>query len=347
MFAFVLFTLCMQHSISFGIWPTVNKFPTFQYLENFYENNQYLPSKSILLNPKINTSNITDYDKFQSQWYVIGRKSDFPFRAPKKITIWGKNYVVWKKDTSKFVCLSDTCSHGGDSLSNGRVSNSCITCSEHQNSFNEHGDFIEGNTAYFEGDKLYKIPNFAVIEKNDMIYLNTYEDVGNLTIAHRDFSYINTDHSSICIEDNINIPPTILLENSLDVVHILFATLFTNKDSIEPDHIGEMRVHNPLHYSVKYTYQSEDNSILKRLFDSDNLVISSEVITPFTTISRVMIKDKEIVFETNILPIGINKSRVFVQCYRNFNLSYGGDRLINEIIQKVLNVYSQLSLRRV
>lgn len=347
MFSFIIFSLCVQHCISFGIWPTVNRFPMFQYLENFYENNQYLPSKSILLNPKINSVNMTDHDKFQSQWYTIGRKDDFPFRVPKKITIYGKNYVVWKKNALDYVCLSDTCPHGGESLSKGRISNTCITCSQHQSAFNENGELVYGETTFLEGSQLYEVPHFQVAEKNDMLYLNTYENIGNSTITQRDFSYTNTNYSSIYIEDNINIPSAILLENSLDVVHILFAKLFTNKESIEPDCVGEIRVHNPLHYSIKYTYKSNVRSILKKLFDSDSLVIYSEVISPFTTISRVIIKDKEFVFETNILPVGINNSRVFVRCYRNFNLSYGGDRFINEVIQKVLNVYSQLSLRRV
>ena len=94
MFAFILITLCLSNTAAFGIWPTVNKFPIFQYLENFYEKNQFLPSKSILLNPKVNTFNITDDDKYQSQWYMIGRPTDFPFRVPRKVNIWGKNYVV-------------------------------------------------------------------------------------------------------------------------------------------------------------------------------------------------------------------------------------------------------------
>ena len=105
MFAFILITLCLSNTTAFGIWPTVNKFPIFQYLENFYEKNQFLPSKSILLNPKVNTFNITDDDKYQSQWYMIGRPTDFPFRVPRKVNIWGKKLWYGKiPEHSLFVC---------------------------------------------------------------------------------------------------------------------------------------------------------------------------------------------------------------------------------------------------
>jgi hypothetical protein len=57
-----------------------------------------------------------------------------------------------------------------------------------------------------------------------------------------------------------------------------------------------------------------------------------------------MVEDKELVFETNIRPIRTNKSKVYVRCYRNFSLSYGGDKFINEIIQKIIDVYTQMSL---
>lgn len=344
MFAFILITLCLSNTAAFGIWPTVNKFPIFQYLENFYEKNQFLPSKSILLNPKVNTFNITDDDKYQSQWYMIGRPTDFPFRVPRKVNIWGRSYVVWKNTRTQFVCLSDTCSHGGDSLSNGYITDNCVVCPQHQSCFNEDGQLIHSKTTYFGGDKLYEIPCFQVAEKNNMLYLNTYEYAHNATISYRDFSYVNTDFRPVFIESSIHTHPTILMENSLDVVHILFAKLFTNKNSIEPDHISDMDIHNPLHYSVKYTYQAGQQSVIQRLFDSDTLVISSEIITPFTTISRVLIDNKELVFETNILPISQTKSRIFIHCYRNFSVSYGGDKFINEVIQKVLDVYRQMSL---
>ena len=343
MIASFLFLAFLPSILSFGVWPNMNKFPLFQYLENFYENNQYLPSKSILLHPKVNSYNLTEHDKYQSQWYSIGQKSSFPFRVPRKITIWGKQYVIWKKSSSEYACLSDTCPHGGDSLSNGHVYNNCITCSQHKNSFNENGEFVSEKTGLLEGSQLYELPHFQVVEKNDMLYLNTYENVRNSTILYRDFPFVNSEFRQVFIESNVNIHPTILMENSLDVVHIIFAKLFTNKNTLEPDSIDKIHANNSLHYGVKYTYERGKNSLINKLFDSHELTITSEVINPFTTISRVMVKDKELVFETNIRPIQINKSKVYVRCYRNFRLSYGGDKFINEVIQKIMDVYTQMS----
>jgi len=343
MIASFLLLAFLPNIVSFALWPNINKFPVFQYFENFYENNQYLPSKSILLHPKVNSYNLTEHDKYQSQWYSIGQKSSFPFRVPRKVTIWGKSYVVWKKSSSEYACLSDTCSHGGDSLSNGHVYNNCITCSQHKNSFNENGELVSKETSFLEGAQLYEVPHFQVTEKNDMLYLNTYEYSRNSTILYRDFPFAHSDFRQVFIESSVHIHPTMLMENSLDVVHIIFAKLFTNKNTLEPGSIDKIHANNSLHYGVKYTYERSQNSLLNKLFDSDQLTISSEIIHPFTTISRVIVEDKELVFETNIRPIRTNKSKVYVRCYRNFRLSYGGDKFINEVIQKIMDVYTQMS----
>lgn len=344
MFTVRLLVAFLPTTFSFGLWPNINKFPMFQYLENFYENNQYLPSKSILLHPKVNMHNFTEEDKFQSQWYPIGQKTKFPFRVPRKVTIWDKQYVVWKKSISEYTCLSDTCSHAGESLSNGQLIENCIMCPHHQACFNENGELVDGKTTYFEGGQLYGIPHFQVVEKNDMVYLNTYENACNSTILYRDLPFVNSEYKPVFIESYVHLPPSILMENSLDVVHIIFAKLFTNRNTLEPKCIDELHFYNPLHCSVKYSYERGENSLISRLFDTDTLTISSEIISPFTTISRVMIEDKELAFETNILPISTNKSRIYVRCYRNFSLSYGGDKFINEIIKQVIDVYTQLSL---
>ena len=331
----------------FSPWPNINKFPIFQYLENFYENNQYLPSKSELLYPKVNSNDITVSDKYQAHWYSIGKKHNFPLRVPKKITIWGKEYVVWKKSLSEYVALSDTCSHGGKSLSDGYVNGNTITCSQHNSCFNENGELIYGGPSVLEGSNLYDIPSFKVNEQNDMLYLNTYENMHDNTILYRNFSFVNSEFRKVFIENSINIHPTILMENSLDVVHIIFAKLFTNSYSLQPINVVKIDTNNSLHHAVSYTYKKGAGCLLDKIFDSDELPITSEIIYPFTTITRIMIEHKEFVFETNIRPININKSVMYVRCYRNFVLAYGGDNFINEIIQKVMNVYTQMSLHTI
>lgn len=343
MFVSRLLVVFLPNIVSFALWPNINKIPVFQYLENFYENNQYLPSKYILLHPKVNSYNLTEHDKYQSQWYSIGQKSSFPFRVPRKITIWGKSYVVWKKSSSEYVCLSDTCPHGGNSLSNGYIYENCITCSQHQSSFNENGELVVSKeTSFLEGTQLYEVPHFQVTEKNEMLYLNTYENSRNSTILYRDFPFVNSEFRQVFIESSVNIHPTVLMENSLDVVHIIFSKLFTNKNSLEPICADNIHSNNALQCGVKYTYERSEKSLLNKLFDSHQLTVSSEIINPFTTISRVMIENKELIFETNIRPIRTNKSKVYVRCYRNFSLSYGGDKFINEIIQKVMDIYMSL-----
>jgi len=79
------------------------------------EKNNYLNKK--VEYPKLNINDLTEQEKYDLQWYVIGTPGDFVANKPKKVTVWSKNYVVWKNIDGKYNCLDDVCSHKGASLS--------------------------------------------------------------------------------------------------------------------------------------------------------------------------------------------------------------------------------------
>ena len=87
--------------------------------------------------PKLNYNELTDRNKYDLQWYVIGEKTDFVINKPKTATIWNKKYVVWKNENGLYVGLDDICSHKSASLSKGKVCNNNIVCPYHGYEFDQ------------------------------------------------------------------------------------------------------------------------------------------------------------------------------------------------------------------
>jgi len=330
----ILVFVLLSFTHSFGVWRNINQIQFLSSIETMYENNQYLPSQSILLNPKVNVCNVTEEEQIQSQWYMIGRNINFPFHLPKKVTIWGKKYVLWKKNENKYVCRSDTGPHVDVSLSQGTMYKKCMISPEYQRDFNPQ-------YAYVEGTRLYAPPQFQVIEKNKLVYMNTLGTAPNAT----DTSEIicNTGRY-VYIESCIDIPPPILMDASLDIVHIIFAKLFTMKDGFEPSDIRIVYSPNSSYNVVDYTYTCEPDSAVCRFFETNEMIISSNIVRPYVTTSCVTIGDKQLVFETNILPIDANHCKIYICCYQNIGLYYRHQKWIGKIIQTFLDVYTQLSI---
>ena len=309
MFTPILVFVLLSFVHSFGLWPNINRFPLLSCIEHVYENNQYLPSQSILFNPKVDMHNVTEEDKMQFEWYMIGRNTDFPFRVPRKITIWGKEYTIWKQNKNDYVCLTDTCSEDLNSL--------------------------------------YENPHFHVVEKNNQVFLNTYQNASNKATMFSRSDYSTHDSfRHMFVETCIDLDPSILVDTSLDIVHVIFAKLFTKNKVFEPSDISIMYSPHSLHNSVNYTYTCGPQSMTSVFFGTNEMTISSEIIHPYATISCISIGDKRIAFETHILPIDATRCRIFVFCYRNVGLSYSGDKVINNVMQTFLDVYTQLSVCR-
>jgi len=88
--------------------------------------------------PKLDYHELTEQHKYDLQWYTIGIASEFVINKPQKVTVWNKNYVVWKTTNGTYVALDDVCSHKSASLSKGKVCNNNIVCPYHGYEFNEN-----------------------------------------------------------------------------------------------------------------------------------------------------------------------------------------------------------------
>jgi phenylpropionate dioxygenase-like ring-hydroxylating dioxygenase large terminal subunit len=295
-----------------------------------------------LIKMNANDSNISEQMRYDLQWYVIGVPSDFSKRVPKKVRVWNKDYAVWKGDDGFFRATQNECSHKGASLSGGKIINDKILCPYHGYEFAKNGTLIKVPGICFKHSPIHDILSYPVVEKNGWVYLNTYErNSETRDIMFHENIYnepeASSNFTSVHLELNFNCYSRILSENSLDVMHIGFVHTFGNR--INPAPIVENPPHKvgDYHYKTSYNYESGGDSMARRIFGAKELVIENEFILPHTTVARVIFGNFVSTVITFALPLGNDKSILYVKTYRNFWLNPFGDTVIYNMMFDTMN----------
>jgi len=300
------------------------------------EKNNYLAKNEY---PKLNVNELTEQDKYDLQWYVIGTLGDFIANKPKKVTVWSKNYVVWKNIDGKYNCLDDVCSHKGASLSGGKIHNNCAVCPYHGYEFNSNGTLVKVPGLNFQSSPIYDVSKYSIIEKNGWVYLNTMQtNISNPEMQINIFEEeeFAKNFSVVHLNMDFNCYSRILSENSLDVMHIGFVHTFGNKENPAPTYENPPKLVSPYHYKSSYEYQSGKDSMVKKVFKINTLKIENEFILPHTTVARVIFGDYVSTVITFALPLSENKSRLFVKTYRNFWNNDMGDVLTRNLMHNTM-----------
>ena len=307
--------------ISSILFTTVTSYSNF--MLRMINDKSKLPSAKLIEYPKLNYKDLTEQTKFDLQWYVIGKKTDFLKNRPKKVQVWNTNYVVWRNENGSIIALDDACPHKGAALSAGKICDNNIVCPYHGYEFNDEGILTNVPGICFKPSPVYDVKKYNTIEKNGWVYLNT-QYVNEL-------SQVNSTAASIYNEPEIDqgcavvhldmeykCYSRILSENSLDIMHIAFVHTFGNKARPNPTKEIPPRLVGPNHYKSTYYYEAGEDSIAKKVFGVKDLIIENEFILPHTTVARVKFGDQVSTVITFALPLGDNKSRLFVKTYRNF-----------------------------
>jgi len=290
------------------------------------------PSTQLIGYPKLDYNELSEQDKYDLQWYVIGEKSDFERNKPKKVQVWNTKYVVWKNNEGEYVSLDDACTHKGASLSDGKLCNGNIVCPYHGYEFNETGSLKKVPGISFQSSPVYDLNKYAVFEKNGWVYMNTMKlnETMSLLIDKTGQTLLNEpeveNKSSFVLLNMIyNCYSRVLSENSLDIMHIAFVHTFGNAKKPNPVKEIPPVLVGPNHYKSTYYYESGEDSIAKKIFGVQDLVIENEFILPHTTVARVIFGEYVSTVITFALPLGENKSKLFVKTYRNFWKNQLGD----------------------
>jgi len=296
--------------------------------------------QSIIDYPKLTYETLTEQDKYDLQWYVIGTPSDFSTDRPKKIKIWNKNYVVWKDERGQYTGLDDVCSHKGASLAGGYMNNGYVVCPYHGYEFDQNGVLQKVPGICFQPSPVQNLAKFDVVEKHGWIYLNTFSDLTTDKTAMQENIFVEEEvgrnDSVVFLDMDFNCYSRILSENSLDVMHIGFVHTFGNRKNPAPTEIHPPKLVGHHHFKTSYKYEAGERSLARRYFKVKDLIIENEFILPHTTIARVIFGDFVSTVVTFALPISENKSKLFVKTYRNFWQNPMGDKISRDLMYQTM-----------
>ncbi len=324
-------------------------------LQNEYMSMESSPGPQQPVIPKLDSrlspATLTEQEKFDLQWYVIGTPKDISFRKAFQATVWGKNYAVWRNmTTGEYYAIDDVCPHKSASLSHGKVENNCLICPYHGYAYDNQGHLVKvpgiefqqfHNASATNTLPVYDAAKYRVVERNGWVYLNTmptYLMAQNHTYDTNIYEEpeAKLGYSCVQLEMDFNCYSRILSENSLDVMHIGFVHTFGNRERPAPIQEYPPTRISPFHFKTSYLYESGRNSMVKKVFDIKQLQIENEFILPHTTVARVIFDPYVSTVITFALPISETKSRLFVKTYRNFWQNSIGDAFTENMMRTTM-----------
>lgn len=289
---------------------------------------QFLIRKPPKKEPENIKSVVNDEFNYDLNWYVIGETNKFPTNKLHEIQIWNKKYVVWRENSTHFHAMDNHCSHRGASLSLGELiqdkNEQRVSCPYHGYEFNAKGVLAKIPGLNFTNTPCHNQQIYPVFERDGWIYMNivpTLYKEETIDRLYREPEATDKSFSRIHLNRIFRSPARIVSENSLDVMHIGFVHTFGNK--VNPSPVYEVAPFlpeetNPLHYKTIYDYNAGKDSIAKKIYKFDKLVIENEFILPHTTIARVVFGEQISTVVTFASPQNETHSRLFVKTYRNY-----------------------------
>jgi phenylpropionate dioxygenase-like ring-hydroxylating dioxygenase large terminal subunit len=322
----------------------------------------YIPKKQ--MNENIDEKKLDDKQKvidninqrFDMSWYVVAEKNEIHSKKPYKVSVWGKDYVIWKTAPNIYTALEDICPHKGAAFSIGTINNNRIVCPYHGYEFNEMGNLTVVPGLCFQPSSIYNVPKFAVVEKNGWIYLNTWQVLSSTTdedirlLSDRIFvepelniqkevsNQLGNHMKVLFINQIFKTYPRIVTENSLDIMHIAFVHTFGNKIKPSPSHETPPKEIRPGHWRTSYVYESGKDSMVSRFFKIKRIDIENEFVLPHTSIARISFGSGLInTVVTAACPINEHETKLFVKTYRNFLLFGFLDNWFRDLMKDTLN----------
>jgi len=286
-------------------------------------------------------------DKYNMGWYVVAEAKEITANKPYKITVWEKDYVIWKSSDHTYHALSDICPHKGAALSVGTIVNDRVMCPYHGYEFSHTGNLTIVPGICFQPMPQQNVPRFSVVEKQGWIYLNTFEIPWFTTQSQLDKlnKYIfvepeanNNTMSVILLNQMFYSYPRIVSENSLDIMHIAYVHTFGNKDKPAPSYENPPKQVSPGHWRTSYLYESGKESMVSKIFKIKKIDIENEFALPHTTVARIIFGDGFInTIVTAACPINNKTTKLFVKNYRNFFRGPMFDHMFRNMMQDTLN----------
>jgi phenylpropionate dioxygenase-like ring-hydroxylating dioxygenase large terminal subunit len=276
--------------------------------------------------PRLETPN----DKGQLTWFPIGFSSDFDIN-PKQITIKDINYIVWK-DNNNYYGMRDVCSHQGSSFMLGKTCKNTISCPYHGYIFDgSNGELVQIPKLPHIESHTHNIDCFKVVEKGDMVYLNTVplqnEEMKSLIDESCIFTepeFYDKNQRVVFLSEDFEHYAKFVSVNSLDICHIGFVHSFGNRKNPNPLRNSKVLKLDDFenHYKIIYEYMAGEDSLVNKIYKFDNITVENEYSLPHSTVARVKFGKMSSTIITHALPISKFKTKLFVKAYRNYWTHY-------------------------
>ena len=283
---------------------------------------------------------------YDMRWYVIGTPSDFSRLKPAKVTVWSKEYAVWKTGTSTYTALDNACPHRGASFSNGKITNdACVMCPYHGYEYDKDGRLAKVPGVDLDATrhiKAYDAGRYDVVEDGGWVYLNTFPYLLYNTTPGTMYNNLLEDEERTSefrcnmMQLDYDANARLLTENGLDISHIGFVHSFGNRDSPNPIEEQPPRQVAPNRYKTSYMYKTGEQSMAKVVFGEEILSVENEFVLPHMSIARVKFSEYVNTIVTFATPISHNKTRLYVKNYRNFWKNIVGDWFIRMTMRQTM-----------
>ncbi len=157
-------------------------------------------------------------------WYIAAQSGEVKFGTdrPLKVMMLGHHFALWRDSKGKVRCISDTCTHRGGSMGDGRVRGDCVECPYHGWTFDGDGNCVRlpslGPNARIP--ERTRIDSYPVEEKYGLIWVF----LGDLPEAERPpiieiAEYGNPQWRTIILSADWNIDYKRSIENTIDPAH--------------------------------------------------------------------------------------------------------------------------------
>jgi phenylpropionate dioxygenase-like ring-hydroxylating dioxygenase large terminal subunit len=335
------FFLIIKLGLSFNFrFSSIKKLNSLKY-SSIKNNDNYL----LGFKPRLNNIN----QNGELTWYAIGLPEDFN-NIPQKITIRDVNYIIWKNDYV-YYGLKDVCSHQGSSFQGGYIINDTINCPYHGYVFNGTcGELIKIPDINNNKNKCYNVKSFKVVEKNDIVYINTIPiTLENYYIIDPKYIWVepestNPVQKAVILTEIFEHYAKFVTVNSLDICHIGFVHTFGNRNN--PNPVSNTRIQkcndSNFHYKISYEYLAGKKSLVSSIYNFSKITVENEYVQPHTTVARVLFGNFSSTIITIAQPISKFKTKLFVKAYRNYWYFNNSTNFLEEIRNIIINKIGDL-----
>lgn len=281
--------------------------------------------------PKIEEGNITEQQKYDLQWFAIGKEDTLRTNTPYKATIKGKEYVYWKKSNGFLNAVTSKCPIDNSDLCNGNIlpTENGIECTQ-GHVYNSY-DF----------SRLHNIDSFDIAKKNGWVYMNTYgynnKDRNIIREFHTEEDIDNTVNTLRFFETETFLSADALIANIVDVGHFTLHYLFGNVYSEKYVYKEVVNNIGPFHTQMRRVYQCDKSTVASKLVNIDNAIIQNDLFLPYTASTKIIMGDKFVTLTCSCLPVKNNKTKIFMKVYHNIQ-----GKLENDFVDKLLRLMTVL-----